>query len=192
MVLPNAFGHGTRLQPYPYDPPTAKFLLEASTYAVERPLVVCYHKDDTVFADSIALYLTKLGLQVQMVATSEYRPGETGLDAPWDIFVGSWGNSTLEPAGILVPKFTSQGRGNFSGFSSPELDRLIMKAVRTIDVPQRAEYYYQIQTILFHQAPMIFGYAPHEHYGVARRVRNFTPSSTGMLELHDVYVDQGE
>ena len=36
---------------------------------------------------------------------------------------------------------------------------------------------------------MIFGYAQDEYYGVARRVKNFIPSPTGMMEMHDVYVD---
>lgn len=192
VVLPNAFGYNERLQPYPYDPETASHLLDAASYPADRPLVVYYHKENMVFADSIALYLTKLGLAVKMVLSPEFRPREKGPEAPWDIYVGSWGNTTLEPAGILVPKFTSKGKGNYSGLSSPELDRLIRKAGRTIARPERSAYYRQVQTILFNQAPMIFGYAPYEHYGVADRVRNFTPSSTGMIELHDVFVDQGE
>lgn len=192
VVLPNAFGHNSRLHPYPYDPATAQYLLTAAAYPAARPLVVMHNQDTSIFADCIALHLTKLGLQVRVEAVADLRPRETGPDAPWDIFLGSWGNSTLDPAGILVPKFTSQGRGNFSGFHSAELDQLILRAGATIDDSLRAEYYHQIQTVLFNQAPMIFGYAPHEQYGVAGRVHNFNPSSTGMLDLHDVFVVNGD
>ena len=38
---------------------------------------------------------------------------------------------------------------------------------------------------------MIFGFAQDEYYGVARRVKNFTPSPTGMMEMHDVSIEQG-
>ena len=57
-------------------------------------------RDELILADSIVLYLTKLGLRPRMVISSESRPGTKGADAPWDIFVGSWGNTTLDPAGI--------------------------------------------------------------------------------------------
>jgi hypothetical protein len=36
---------------------------------------------------------------------------------------------------------------------------------------------------------MIFGYASEEFYGVSKRLKAFYPSATGMLNLHDVYVE---
>ena len=54
----------------------------------------------------------------------------------------------------------------------------------------RIDCYYQIQDIIFNEAPMIFGYAPDEYYAINKRVKNFRPSSTGMIELHDVYIEE--
>jgi ABC-type transport system substrate-binding protein len=131
-------------------------------------------------------------LQAHMTIEPLFRPQVLGGDAPWDIFVGSWGNSTLDPAGIFPPKFGSNAYGNYSGYASSELDRLMLEAQRTMDRAQRIDIYHRIQKIIFDEAPMIFGYAQDEYYGVAKRVKNFSPSATGMIDMHDVYVEDGD
>jgi peptide/nickel transport system substrate-binding protein len=180
------------LHPYPYNPPVARQLLDAAAYPGDRPIVIYSNRNDLVFADSIALFLTKLGLQTRLIIAPSFRPQTMGPDAPWDIFVGSWGNSTLDPAGILPPKFRSNAYGNFSGFASEKLDRLMLKAQSTMDKALRTDYYHKIQAIIFNEAPMIFGYAPDEYFGMAQRVRNFRPSATGMIDLRDVMVKERE
>lgn len=191
VLLPNAFGYDPGLQAYPYDLSAARQLLKAAAYAGDRPISIYCNHEDLIFADSIALFLTKLGLRTRTVTQSALRPQTVGRDAPWDIFVGSWGNSTLEPAGILPPKFKRHGYGNYSGFASTSVDSLLQEAQRTMDKVQRAALYHRIQKIIFDEAPMIFGYAQDEYYGVAGRVKNFTPSPSGMMEMHDVFVDRG-
>lgn len=190
VLLPNAFGHDPELKPYPYDPSIARRLLDAAAYPDDHALAIYSNLDDLMLADGIALYLTKLGLQTRMVVSPTFRPNQTGPGAPWDIFVGSWGNSTLDPVGILKPKFGRNGRGNYSGYSSAVLDRLISEAQSSMSEALRADVYRQIQEMLFNEAPMIFGYALNEYYAVAKRVKNFSPSVTGMIDLHDIYTDE--
>ncbi len=192
ILLPNAFGFDPNLQPYSYEPDLATELLEEAGYPKSRPVTIFSSKDDLVFASTISLYLTKIGLRTKIIHSSSFRPQMLGANAPWDIFIGSWGNSTLDPTGILPPKFKSRASGNFSGFSSSALDTLFLEAQRTLDMPKRVEYYHQIQAIIHKEAPMIFGYAQDEYYAVNKRVKHFTPSFTGMIELHDVHVEQKE
>ena len=188
ILLPDSFGYNPDLKPYPYDPFLSRQLLQAAAFPHERFIDVYTSRDELILADSIVLYLTKLGLRPRMVISSESRPGTKGADAPWDIFVGSWGNTTLDPAGILLPKLKSNGYGNFSGFASTELDTLMLKAQRSMNEMIMRQYYHQIQTVIFDQAPMIFGYASNEFYAIRDRVHNFWPSVSGMIDLHDVSV----
>jgi peptide/nickel transport system substrate-binding protein len=191
ILLPNAFGVDPTLHPYPYQPELARELLAASAYPRNRPVTVYCNRDDVAFADTIAFFLTKLGLTARVRISSSYRPQITGADAPWDIFVGSWGNSTLDPAGILIPKLKSRAHGNFSGYGSPQLDDLMMAAQSTMDDGRRADGYHRIQKIIFQEAPMIFGYAPDEFYALGKRVGNFVPPVTGMMDLRDIYLNEG-
>jgi peptide/nickel transport system substrate-binding protein len=106
--------------------------------------------------------------------------------------VTSWGNSTLDPVGILVPKFKTGGRGNYSGYSNEKVDQLLSLAENTLDNERRERYYKEVQELIYEDAPMIFGYAAEEIYAFRKRVKNFTPSSSGMMNMHDVYVENGD
>jgi ABC-type transport system substrate-binding protein len=97
-----------------------------------------------------------------------------------------------QPVGILVPKFKSRGRGNFSGYHNEKLDHLFFLAENTLNPNKRADYFRQAQELIFQDAPMIFGYAAREFYAVRERVQNFMPNSSGMLNMHDVFIEDGD
>lgn len=106
-----------------------------------------------------------------------------------DILVTSWGNTTLDPVGILLPTLKSDGRGNFSNYSNEKVDLLLLSAESTLVPEERDAHYKEVQEIVYKEAPMIFGYASDEFYGVSKRVKSLYPPATGMLNLHDVYVE---
>lgn len=190
VLLTNAFGFDAGLRPYTCDMSAARRLLASTIHDIHRPILIFANHDDLSFAGTIALGLTKLGWPSHVVLAPSFRPRKTGPEADWDIFVGSWGNTSLDPAGILMPKFKTNGNGNFSGFASAALDRLMDRAQSTMDPNTRLQLYHEIQGLIFQEAPMIFGYAQDEYYGVARRVKHFSPSATGMLDLHNVCIDE--
>ena len=190
LFLPNAEGFNPDLKPYSYNPEMAKKLLKASDFPFEHVIKIYTNQNDLLFADGISLYLTKLGLKTKVRVISGERPEDAGSDATWDIFAGSWGNSTLDPTGIVIPKLQSGGSANYSGFSSAELDAILDKVQNTMSATLRTSHFKRIQEILFKEAPMIFGYAPDEYYAVTDDVKNFIPSITGMLEMHDIILEE--
>ena len=188
ILLPNAFAYNTVLTPYRYDPEMAKKLLSESSFPEERTLAIYTTKENIQFTNIIASFLTRVGIKSTVHITNSWKPDALGKNAKWDIYVDSWGNSTLDPIGILWPKFKTNARGNFSGFSSKEVDTLFLQAETTMDMQLRGTCYKKIQKIVYDAAPMIFGYAAEEFYGVNKRVKNFFPSSSGMMNMHDVYI----
>jgi peptide/nickel transport system substrate-binding protein len=137
-------------------------------------------------ANALILFFTKIGLKASLVTSESYRPDSLGPEAPWDLFVGSWGNSTLDPVGIIPPKFQSHGRGNYSGYANPGVDLLISNAENTTDDTLRATYYKRIQEIIHEDAPMVFGFAADEIYALRENVLDFKPSPTGFFRLKNV------
>jgi ABC-type transport system substrate-binding protein len=103
-----------------------------------------------------------------------------------DMFLTSWGNSSLDPSGILPVLFRSDGYSNFFGFSDRRLDELLQDADRTLDADSRAASYREAQQILHREAPTCFHFALEELYGVADRVVDFQARPDGMLPMHDV------
>lgn len=188
VLLPNAFAYNSSLKPYTYNPKLAKKLLNDSGFPEGRSITINCIKDDRQFANIIASFLTRVGVKSAIDIVNNWRPESYGKNAKWDILVGSWGNSTLDPVGILVPKFKTGARGNFSGYSNKEVDELFSLAEGTLDPQLRENYYKKVQEIIYKDVPMIFGYAAEGFYGVRERVRNFIPSSSGMMNMHDVYI----
>ncbi len=189
ILLQQAFSFNDQLVPYPYNPERAKEILKESDFTHDYIVkIVCIEKYSK-FANAISLFLSRIGMKSNITIDQKkvVRAAMKNLKA--DILVTSWGNTTLDPVGILLPKLKSGGRGNFSNYSNNELDRLLGLAENSLDLKKRAEYYKKIQKIIHREAPMIFGYASDEFYGVAKRVTGFSPSATGMLNLHDVSVD---
>ena len=191
VMLPHAFGFHPGLKPYPYDPDKAQKILQENNFLPSRAIMIASTDDNRDFASLISGFFTRIGLKSTLQIIRKNRPALTGKEARWDIFVTSWGNSTLDPVGILVPKFKTGGRGNFSNYRNKEVDHLLFMAERSLETQQRAKYYQKVQEIIYQDAPMIFGYAAEEFYGVRTRVKNFHPSSSGMMNLHDVYTEDG-
>jgi peptide/nickel transport system substrate-binding protein len=192
VLLPNAFAHDDSLKPYPYDIKLAQKLLTDTGLPEELSIQISCSEGNRQFANIIALFIQKLGVGSVIQEVSRERLKALGRISKWDIFVDSWGNSTLDPMGILVPKFKSDGRGNYSGYNNEKVDQLFSLAEGTLDLHGREKYYKEVQGIIYRDVHMIFGYAAEEFYGVRERVKNFIPSSSGMMNMHDVYVQKGD
>ena len=193
VLLPNAFAYDPSLRPYEYNIELAKKLLAESAFPPDLSMMIYSPETNRSFANVIALFLTKAGVkcEVHMVQSGSSQD-IMATRSEWHLFVTSWGNSTLDPVGILVPKFKTGGPGNYSGYSNEKVDQLLSLAENTLDIERRKGYYKEVQELVYEDAPMIFGYAAEEIYALQKRVKNFTPSSSGMMNMHDVYVENGD
>ncbi len=189
ILLHQSPAYNADLLPYPYAPQEARLLFRNAGipkhYVVK---IVCLNKFGE-FANAVSSYLSRAGIQssITMGEKDEIRTAMKNQEA--DILVTSWGNTTLDPVGILWPKLKTDGRGNFSNYSNNKVDQLLMSAEKTMDVQLRNQYYKKIQNIIYQDAPMLFGYACEEYYGVSERVKGFYPSPTGMLNFHDISLE---
>ncbi len=189
ILLQQAFAFNDQLLPYPYDPGEAKELFRQADIPDDYVITIVSIGKYGKFANAISLFLSKAGIKSRIIIGEKkaVRLAMENLEA--DILVTSWGNTTLDPVGILMPKLRTNGRGNFSNYSNKEVDRLLSLAEKSLDSEKRDLYYKEIQQIIYKDAPMLFGYAGEEFYGVRKRVKDFYPSSTGMLNLHDVSLE---
>lgn len=191
ILLPNSMGYNPALKPYSYDPELSKRLLADAAYNPKHIIQIRCNKDELQFGNILAAFMVRIGLKSEISLAEFRKPSILGETAPWDIDVGSWGDSTLDAAGIILPKFQTNGRGNYSGYSNQQVDRLLAKAESTLDLNFRKTCYQKIQEIVYQDAPMIFGYAKMEFFGVRMGVKNYIPSSTGMMNMHDVFIEKG-
>lgn len=188
-LLPHGFAVNPALQPYGYDPDKAIELLTEAGYADGFELVIDTEDDLKDVAYAAASMLSDIGIDASVriwdwgVLKDQLIAGERMM------VLGNWGNSTLDPSDLLVPKLRSNDRGNYSLYANPELDALLDAAEIAVDRDERADLYYQAQDIIFNDAPWIFGYVRMEIEACRANVANWEPSTDSRINLHRVTLE---
>ncbi|MBF0237019.1 MAG: ABC transporter substrate-binding protein [SAR324 cluster bacterium] len=189
ILQADTFSFDPDLKPYPYDPLLAASILRQAGITRGTPIKILTPRENSRFAFTLASFLTRAGLVSQIEEIEERKPPQLGAEATWNLFVTSWGNTTLDPVDIMIPKLQTGGRGNYSGYSSPKVDQLFIEAEAALDSEVRKRLYQEIQRIVFEDAPMIFGYAAQEFYAYRNHfVHNFIPAPSGFPDLRQVYL----
>ncbi|MEW6216757.1 MAG: ABC transporter substrate-binding protein [Candidatus Bipolaricaulota bacterium] len=175
------------LTPYGYDPEKAKALLSAAGYGAGFTVTIDTQPHFRDVALVIAEMLRDVGIDAKVqewdwgILQGELLAGRRMMH------LGDWGNSTLEPNDIMIPKLVTRERGNFSGYSSRVLEGLIDLAERVTVDPEVRRVAYQIaQQVIYDDAPMAFLWVAQESYGVSRKVVGWEPSPDSRINLHDV------
>jgi peptide/nickel transport system substrate-binding protein len=170
----------------------AKALLAAAGFPNGFSVILDAAGGDSEWCEAVATQLRDVGINASVkvsdraVLLPQLRSGERQM------FCNSWGSSLLDPIGyfdakMFTPAETGLGRGNFSGFSDPEIDALIEKGATSLNAESRKMIYWVAQTKVWFEAPWIFGFTVDEVEATSARVRNLQASPDGRINLHDVW-----
>lgn len=198
ILSPQAFGYHDGLELFDYDPAKARELLAEAGYpnGFEFELdVVDAHRSR---AEIYQAMLSSVGIKAKIRTW----PTKNAIRDAWmqaksrspmeqrDAFLGDWGNASLDPFDILIPKFHSDhsglGRANYSGYANPEVDRLLELTLASDSDEERKIAFKKAQEIIYESTPMVFEFVAHETYGIRKRVKNFEPSPDGRIHLLNV------
>lgn len=186
ILVPMAFGYEGTLPEPRQDPQRARALLREAGYPDGLEITLDCEASDKRMAEAIAGSMGAAGVRATVRVwrrdnlLTQLRRHER------DAFLTSWGNSSLDPSGILPVLFHSVGYSNYFGYRNPRVDRLLEEGDRTMEPEARASAYREVQRILHEDTPTCFHLALDELYGIAERVRDFDARPDGMLPMHDV------
>lgn len=185
-LVPAAFGFDAELTPRPYDPQRARALLREAGLSDCPSIELDCEDVDRELAEAAAARLSTLGIEVRPRVWK------------WDVlqpllarhertmFLTSWGNASLDPAGILPPLLRTGGRGNYTGYSNARVDEALDKSHLVFDPDARKALFVEVQRIVHEEVPAIFGWSKQEIYGVRERVQNWDARPDAMLMMHRV------
>ncbi|NLN16805.1 MAG: ABC transporter substrate-binding protein [Firmicutes bacterium] len=198
ILSPQAFAYHDGLPMFDYDPEKARRLLAEAGYPNGFSFELDTVDAHRARAEIYQAMLAEVGIDVKIrtwptwgaVREAWMQMKDKPVAEQRDAFLNDWGNASLDPFDILIPKFHSDhrglGRGNFSGFADPEVDRLLEASLESDNNEERLMLFRQAQEIIHAQVPMVFEFVAHEIYGVRSRVKNWRPSPDSRIHLKEV------
>ncbi len=177
-LTPQGLWYSSPFKPgFEYSPDKARALLKESGWNMSDPI--------TLWAPSEASYnrisqlvgeqIQAIGLKVNLspVAQSEYYARVVQKSV--NFTPSSWA-SRADPDGLYYFLLHSKGTGNTTGYSNPQVDRLLEQGRSITDQTERAKLYGQVQEIVMQEVPYICLLFGADYVAVSNKVRNWAPS----------------
>ncbi|MGH1360416.1 MAG: ABC transporter substrate-binding protein [Burkholderiaceae bacterium] len=172
QVLPDGFfGTSEKLQPIAYDPKGAKKLLADAGYPDGWKMTIHGPNDryinDARVLEAIAQMLNRIGIkaQVETLPRSVFfkRASGGGKDGQpeFSLYLAGWGAGSGEASSPLrslihtYDKSIGMGTANRGRHSNPAIDKLVQKALVTVDDPARAAVLAQATELAIETAAII-------------------------------------
>ncbi|MGE8545982.1 ABC transporter substrate-binding protein [Alcaligenes sp. WGS1538] len=165
FIPPGMFGSIEGAPPLEYNPKKAKELLAEAGYPDGFELTLSATNDryinDAQLTQAVAQYLSRVGIktQVDTMTRSVYFPKRAKLEMSASL--GGWGSETGEASNFLQYWITTRnpelgvGSSNYGRYSNPELDKVYLEAVRTLDDDKRSALLQQAVKIALDEMPSI-------------------------------------
>lgn len=190
LISPDSYGYNASLKPYAYDPAKAKALLAQAGHPNGIEVTIDVDNAFKEQAEAVAASMAPAGFRVsvRLWERSALSDMWKAPDHDRQMHFRSWGDGALDPVGIFVPVLKTKDRGNFSGYSNAEVDKLLTAADTETDVAKRSKMYEAAQAIIHKEAPLLYLWLPQDVYGASKRLQGWKPSPRGIIKLHDAAI----
>lgn len=190
ILPPGTLGFNPRLSGYSYDPQKARELLAQAGYPGGRglqPITIWSSVRDEGFIrmhDYIKKYLEAVGIQAEIRYQTDWPSFSKMLaDGKLPIHLYTWYADVPDPDNFLVRLFYSRSPNNFTGYSNPVVDDLLLHARNTGDTQRRVDLYRKAEQLILDDAPII----PVWHYTYERLFQPYV-RSVEVSGLGDPYI----
>ena len=177
-----------------YDLTKAKQLLKESGVATPVTLKVMYRSGDAVQQPTaVVLKETwgKLGVNLELepldraTETQRYRANQ------FQIRITGWTNDIPDPSQLAsyALGFT-ESQSYHSGYQSAEMDGLLAKGLREVNLEKRRQVYYEIQELALRDSPLIILYYAPYTIAINKKMKGFIQLATGPWIFRNVTVGE--
>ncbi|HEX2114676.1 MAG TPA: ABC transporter substrate-binding protein [Alphaproteobacteria bacterium] len=100
----------------------------------------------------------------------------------YEAYVLAW-SGRADPDGNFQQFYTCNAPNNYSGYCSPEMDKLIQDSRTALDPARRKQVYEQIAAILAKERPIIYLYHRHWLWAYTTRLAGLRPVPDGLVRV---------
>ena len=190
ILPPGTLGFNPNLRGYHYDPQRARELLAQAGFPRGRGLppisIWSSVKSEAALREheQIKRYLQAVGIQADFQYLTDWPSFSQMLaEGKFQVFLYAWFADVPDPENFLAKLFYSRSPRNFTGYSNPVVDDLLLQAKRQVDLQRRIELYRQAEQLILDDAPII----PSLHYTYERLFQPYV-RSVEVNGLGDPYI----
>ena len=177
--------------PYEQDLEAARQLLQEAGVEGGFEMTVMpttQYEESIRIAQVLQAQLAPLGIQVN-IDTREWADWlETQGAGEYDTFVCSW-NALIDPDDYYYAQHKTGEVFNFTGYSNPTVDELLVEGRRTSGFEERYPIYEQINQEIVDDAPYIYLYNPGNIQAYVPAVQGYEARGDQAIRFTDVWLD---
>lgn len=185
-LSPSVFGEGISGR---FAPQEAERIL--SRFSAGKPLTILLRSDEQApLYERLGQFcigaLKAVGLETRVVRVphSVYRNPENIAQA--DLYLSRWVADTPDADALLTPIFYSGVSTNMSGYSNPEVDKLIDRARKTLNGAKRLAYLKDAERIIVQDMPVVCLNYITLGVGFHQSLRHVAVSPMGLIRCEDI------
>ena len=190
ILPPGMMSFDPNVKGYVYDPRRARQLLAQAGYPEGRglPSIPIWSgvKLEKLLQEheQIKKYLAAVGIQAEFHYETNWPSFSAMLaQGKFPIFLYAWSADVPHPDNFLFKLFYSRSPRNFTGYSNPVVDDLLLQAKRERDLQRQTDLYRQAEQVVLDDAPII----PVWHYAYERLFQPYV-RSVEVNGLGDPYI----
>lgn len=198
ILPPGIAGFDPDNKGYPYDLQMALKLLAEAGYPGGQGLppieIWTVSKSESVKKELQAYqnFLGEIGIQLSIKVAENWKEFIKRIkEKKADMFYFAWYADFPDPDNFLYPLCHSRSRTNRTGYSNPEIDRMLEKARVELDYMKRVEQYRKIEKLVMRDTPFICQHINCFNYVFQPWVKGVNMSHLGAnyLSFRNVWID---
>lgn len=117
-------------------------------------------------------------LEIERITFTELISRSFSGARDYDIIITNWGSDFPDPAGNLLPNYTTgntgDGGANFANYSNPKIDELLDGQHAEVDNAKRTEMMLEAQAIIAEDSPLIWFDHPRHPFALNKQFTGYT------------------
>ncbi len=178
--------------PYEHNPAKAKKLLAAAGYpdGFDLEIMVTTQYEESIRAAQVVqANLAQVGIHAK-IDTLEWADWLQQEGAgKYDTYICDW-NGLVDPDDYFYAQQKTGEPFNFTGYSNPELDKLLVKGRQTQGFDARYKIYQQVDKLVVDGAPYIYLYNPFNNAAWRTYVKGYTARADQAVRFVSVWLDK--
>lgn len=192
-IPPSVWGYTDETESYPYDVEKAKALLAEAGYpdGFEVELKTSDSQVRIDICEIVKAYLEEIGIDVKITILENATYLTDVVDQNIQMFILGWETTTLDADyGLYEPYHSGMPTwANTTGYSNPDVDKLLDDARVCLDQDKRLELYKELQILISQEAPCVYLWDEEDVIAALPSVKGLTATGSGRYNFVNVHFE---